>query len=293
MRNSRRGRTGSVFAVLWCGALVSAQAIADDEQTSHQGPFGRWWNGEFFDDVYVGMQFRFSQDPWVGEDVGFLPIPRPDRLEDYVFNDDTFSVRESLAWWRVLDPADSPFEFTFVGLFDSRRYNASRNEFLTGMDDRKLTLAGGIGAAWRGDGVFVEAWGVTDWLGRSEGHTYAASLGFPRKFFDDRLELVPHVDVIRDSSRVVDYYYGVPADETGPGRPQYTGRASNTLRLVTRSSYRFSRCWALAGRLTADFLDDAVTDSPIVDRSFVWGANVSFLRRLRCARDTAGGPAYP
>ncbi len=278
--------------VMFCIGMPAAADPEPDKadaagEADRPGRWERLWNSEYVRDLYVGVQTNISQSPYIGGDLRVLPLPRPDRLEDYVFNDDWFSIRERLAWWRVLDSPDTPLEFTFVGLYDSRGYNASNNDQLTGLRDRDFTLAGGIGAAWRGKGAYVEAWGVTDWLSRHDGQTYAVSLGFPRKFYDDRLEVVPHVDVIRDSDKVVDYYYGVRADETAPGRPRFQGEASNTLRLVTRGSYRFSRCWALSGRVTVDFLDDAVTDSPIVDRSLMWSGSISFLRRLRCDRDAA------
>ncbi|MEM9384489.1 MAG: MipA/OmpV family protein [Pseudomonadota bacterium] len=274
----------AAIALLLISSVALGQGLAPRDETGEPGRWARYWE-DLKDDIYVGVQVSFSQDPYIGDDVDILPLPRPERLEDYVFNDDIFSVRERLAWWRVHDPLDSPFEFALVGLLDTRRYNASNLEFFEGMDDRKFTLAGGMGAAWRGDGVFVEAWGVTDWLERSEGQTYAVSVGFPRKFFDGRLEVIPHLDVIRDSPSVVNYYYGVRREEATPERPQFEGEASNTLRLATRGSFRFARCWALTGRFLADFLDDAVTDSPLVDRDFAWSGNISFVRRLRCGKE--------
>ncbi len=287
--HDRAGRLAALLAALCSVAAPGAwaQAQAADDADDEGGLIERFWNSEFWRDMYVGIQTNVSQDPYIGEDIDIFAFPRPDRLEDYVFNEDRFAFREGVALLRLAHP--TPWEFSLVGHIDTRGYDPDDNDALLGLDDRDWTVSAGVGGAWRGDGVFVEAWGVTDTLGRSNGQRYAVSVGFPRKLFDDRLELVPHVDLFWDSADMVDYYYGVRPDETAPGRPAFRGDGAATLRLVTRANYRFSRCWALTGRLTADVLGQGITDSPIVDRDVVWSSNFTILRRLRCERDTREG----
>lgn len=286
--NARRAYGSSAFAATLLAAAsfaapASAQSTAGAPEEASRGAFARWWD-DITRDLFVGVQTNVSQEPIVGDDVNVIAFPRPGRLRDYVFdNDDRLAFRESVAMLRLLRP--SPWEFSIVGRFDSRGYDPDDEAALAGLDEREWTVGAGLGGAWRGEKVYLEAWGVTDLLGRSEGQTWSAVLGFPRHFRDARLEVIPHVDVFYDSEETTAYYYGVEADEAAPGRPAYAPDGATTVRFATRANYRLQGCWGLSGRFTVDVFGSEITASPIVDRDAGWSVNFAFMRRLRCERD--------
>jgi outer membrane protein len=246
------------------------------------GWFARWkqkyLTREYWDDWYAGGSVNVNQQPYLFSDPDILPFPTLTRVRDYTFTRQVTSIREGTALLRVVQ--NSPWELSLVGSIDARGYDPKDNVLLEGLDRRKWTLLGGLGGAWRGDHLYVETYAQTDLLGRSNGQRYEISFGAPMRLKDDRIELIPHIDVVHDSASAIDYYFGVPPDRAVEGRPAFEGRATTGLRLVTRGSYRFSGRFALMGRIGVRFLGDEVTDSPLVDNDTVWSGSVTLVYKL-------------
>ena len=75
-----------------------------------------------------------------------------------------------------------------------------------------------------------------------------------------------------------DYYFGVSQVEMTPSRPEYQpGSVVNTWAGFT-VGYRLSPQWLLTSTVGLEFLDSAVTASPIVDRDQLWSASVGLAR---------------
>jgi MipA family protein len=89
---------------------------------------------------------------------------------------------------------------------------------------------------------------------------------FRQALFDHDCMLVPVIDLEWQSSRFVDYYYGVRPEEAAPDRPAYVGR--DTMNEGTRLTgfYRINRSWTAFAGMYAAFLGPGITDSPLVKR---------------------------
>jgi hypothetical protein len=72
----------------------------------------------------------------------------------------------------------------------------------------------------------------------------------------------------------MNYYFGVSADEALPGRPEYVPGDSATAEFDVRWGYALSDKWLLKGSVGVELLDNATTDSPIVDREDLWSVNL-------------------
>ncbi len=80
--------------------------------------------------------------------------------------------------------------------------------------------------------------------------------------------LLPSVGFEWMSARLVDYYYGVHADEAMPGRPAYQGRDTVNVGAGIAADLRLNRSWSLLGGVHVTRFGSGIEDSPIVTRRF-------------------------
>lgn len=263
-------------------ALAQDAASADEEageKDAERGFFATYFSWNYWNDWHIGVNVAFARRPYIDSDLRIFAFPLPTRLDDYTFTGQRFAFREGVGIFRFIRKAR--FDLSLAGRFDGRGYNPDDNDALQGLEQRKFSVEAGLMGAWRGDRAFVEASGTTDVLGRSEGTTYELNVGFPLKFVEDRLQLIPQIAALHFSDSSIDYYFGVrPGEELLPDRPAYAGRSTTNLRISTRGTFRFDNAWALSGRLAFIGLGDGITDSPIVDRNLTWNFDIAVLRRI-------------
>lgn len=146
-------------------------------------------------------------------------------------------------------------------------YSSGDSDYLAGMGNRNRTAEAGL--------TFSSRWGrwqfssraVSDVLGVHEGQEVDAGLSV--QFGGPGVTVAPGVGVSWQSAPLVDYYYGVRTGEARPDRPAYDGSAATNqyARLLVR--YRFARRWAVLALGKVTRLDDAIHDSPLVNRRHV------------------------
>ncbi|MGH8720884.1 MAG: MipA/OmpV family protein, partial [Burkholderiales bacterium] len=91
------------------------------------------------------------------------------------------------------------------------------------------------------------------------------------------LRLWPQAMLSWRDTKLNDYYYGVPADETGPARPAYVAGSGLNLELALYASYPLSRHWQLLGGISATQWASAVRRSPIVENRVQAAATLGLL----------------
>lgn len=151
-----------------------------------------------------------------------------------------------------LDPDDSPF--------------------LAGMAARNGTIEAGLGLDWSRGPWALRATAFTDILGRSDGQELGLDLSRTWVFQRGRWVLTPAVGAVWQSATLIDYYYGVPPEESLPQRPTYEGDSALNLRASLLLVHRFSTRVSAIALLQAQRLDNEIVASPIVDeRGAIFG----------------------
>jgi outer membrane protein len=135
--------------------------------------------------------------------------------------------------------------------------------FLRGMEERDTSFDLGLELTRRWRKVSAELAVLTDLLGRHDGQEVRAGLSFPRRF--QRVLLLPQVGVSWQSERLVDYYYGIRADEARPLRPAYDAGGALNVSAGVLAQVRLAPRWQALGLVQLERLGDGITDSPIVD----------------------------
>ncbi len=228
----------------WCGGAEREDKVSD-------GP-----------SMYVGGGAVLSSQPYVGADTRVYPVPM-------------FAYEGKRLYFRGI--MGGYWLYTFDGVsvgpvlrprFDG--YEEDDSSFLEGMDDREWSMDGGIGINWLTDiGLFGAAF-TTDLFGRHDGQEldFSYTILFQWAGFD----FIPSLGVKWKSDNLVDYYYGVRDNEArfDPGalRAPYEGNdaVDPYVRLAVRR--KLNPRWSLLGAVQYEWLDDEITESPIVDEGY-------------------------
>ena len=142
-------------------------------------------------------------------------------------------------------------------------YQAGDSPALAGMADRRRTAEGGARASVRLGRFEAGVRAVTDLLGRHGGQEITADVGW--RLGGRQLSLSPSVGVIWESADFVDYYYGVRPGEATADRPAFEGDAATNRFVALAGRYRLTKRLGLFALVRHTWLDDTITDSPIVD----------------------------
>ena len=157
-----------------------------------------------------------------------------------------------------------PLEFSAFLQARGDGYEAKDSPFLAGMEDRRFSVDAGLALGWRVPRVGqFELSAATDLLDRSGGQEFEASwTGLARA---GKWRILPSVAMRWQSSDLVDYYYGVRADEALPGRPAYAGDAAVLPELSVLATRPLGERWQFFARVGHTWLPSEITDSPLVD----------------------------
>ena len=142
------------------------------------------------------------------------------------------------------------------------KLDPDRNEFYTGVEERKQTVEGGlefrVGGGW---GEFTANY-LTDTLDRHKGQS--AEVAYRYDFDRGRLTFSPFIGWAWHDDKLTDYYYGVSEAEARPDLPAYTPGESQWLSFGMNSTWWVSDRISFFANLGFGSVDTAVSDSPLV-----------------------------
>lgn len=143
-------------------------------------------------------------------------------------------------------------------------YEEDDSPLLEGLGDRDDTLLAGFGLIYEGPGgTELGLRYEHDVLDRIGGGT--ATLRLSRGFQTGNVRLVPVFGVNWLSEDLGNHDFGVPQSAAKTGRPAYSVGNSVSLETGIGGFVELTENWRVAFSLAVEFLDDDVTDSPIVD----------------------------
>ena len=142
-------------------------------------------------------------------------------------------------------------------------YEENDSPALAGMGDRDSTLMAGAGFRAEVPGgvnlLLRYEHDVLDRIGGGAG-TLRLSKGFQAGAF----RFVPQLQANWLSAEVTNYEFGVPASAATPTRPEYNTGSSISYEVGLSNFIELTEEWRLLLSLSAEFLPDDITNSPIV-----------------------------
>lgn len=140
--------------------------------------------------------------------------------------------------------------------------------YFVGMEERELAAM--LGLDWDidlGNRFSLEFSAETDVTGRNEGTV--AGINFSRTFIHNRSTIIiPELSLQYADQSFNDYYYGVRLSEALPNRPFYEADASLNIEPSVLVRHNFTPNFGLLVLVSAEFLGDDITDSPLVDSDY-------------------------
>ena len=233
----------------------------------------------------LGLNLYWSQSRYEGVDDFVVPFPAPTTFSRASISEDTFYIGGSKLGLRKF-VGDG---WNFGGLLDIQTlgYGSNDSEVLLGMRRRNWTLQAGAMAGKRVGPVALTAYATTDILNEHKGHEVSLNAALP--FVREKWLVIPQVDFVWQSDKLVNHYFGVREAEAAPGRPAYAPGSATTISGILELSWRFHPRWYLNTSIMLDYLPDKIRNSPIVDKDTSWRFNVgvAYDRAAWTATDSA------
>ena len=116
---------------------------------------------------------------------------------------------------------------------------------------------------------------TNDILGKHDGHILSLSYG--KTFRRKNLTLTPSVGLKWQSENFVNYYYGVRSKESRSSRPTYHPSDALNPFMSLRLTYKLNEKWNIFSSFRYQWLDNEISNSPIVDQSYQTSLMFGFM----------------
>jgi outer membrane scaffolding protein for murein synthesis (MipA/OmpV family) len=213
-------------------------------------------------DNALGIGMSASGNPYADASGSEFLYPYVTSLQDPTLTHDWLTINGTEVGVRRANP-ESSWELGVVGRLQTLGFGSDPGSALAGLDPPGWTLETGPMLGWRGGPIQVQLKHYWEILGRHSGTSQELRFAFPSESSDGYL--VPFLSLRRQSGRYTNHYFGVREQDSTAQRDPYVPGTALNLYLGLRWGYRLNRNWLLSGSMGLEYLDDAVTDSPIVD----------------------------
>ena len=147
-------------------------------------------------------------------------------------------------------------------------YDEDDSDYLAGMGDRDNTFMGGLALQAELPMGFDMALSyqhdVLDRIGGGE-----ARLAIDKSFQWGTLRFSPELGVNWLAQDLVRYDFGVPGNKSLADRPAYSPDGAVTFDVGVGMLFEITTDWLMVINMAVEFLDDEITDSPIVDDNYI------------------------
>jgi len=229
----------------------------------------------FAQEITVGAGPYIQSQPY--KDVKNIIVPSP----VVFFDNSIFYVRWSRAGLYFLGDKNDDYAWGFSITAQPRvnQYKASDSYTLRGMKDKDSSLEGGLAFSASIDKSYIEIMALTDILDRYDSWILKTELGYD--FELGKFEFYPSAILIYQSSKFLDYYYGVDSDETISGvRDVYKANDGLTVGAQTYIKYPLTDKLSALANLRVDKLSNEATSSPIVEDDYIYSGLLSLIYKF-------------
>ena len=206
----------------------------------------------------IGIGILYSNSPYIGVDDEVFPVPLIiAEYKNFYIDGRTFGY---------ILKENRNISFSIVGKPRFMGYEASDSSVLRGMQDRDWTLDAGLRLVIKNDLFVIDIAGINDILSVHEG--FEGCILVSKEFFKGFL--TPRAGIKWQSSKLIDYYYGIENSEVRPGRPYYEGNSALNFVAGLTIAIPIGSSWAFVSDFEYENTDSEIGNSPIVDTDKVF-----------------------
>lgn len=244
-----------------CIGLITVATLLASE-SSFGGAILDYIRDYDLNDYSLGISVASSQSPYVGAPNSVIAYPYLTSFRHSAFTDDWLLIRGENVGFRYINKSD--WEFGLIGRVQTLGFGGTETDELRGLDARRWSLEVGPIVGYRGLPVHMQARSYWEVLDRHSGTTSEIEFSLPRQFA--RGHIVPSVKFSYLSDRYSRYYFGVADYEATTTRPAYEPGSAVNIWAGLSLGYTLTPKWLLSTTVGVEFLDDAISASPIVAR---------------------------
>ncbi len=239
-------------------------------------------------DYSLGVAVSTSENPYIGTENGQFIYPYLTSFEHSAFTDNWLLLRGENAGLRFV--VNDDWEFGLVGRIQTMGQGVADNNELRGINERSWVFEAGPLIGYRGWPVNIQFRSYWEAPNKHSGTTSELEFSLPVQY--SRGFFVPALRVAYQSSDYADYYFGITGPESIIGRPLYEPGSATNIGLEMVLGYELSPRWLLKTTVGLEYLDDAVSNSPIINKDQLWSGTVglAYNADLFNPRDHAGDP---
>jgi len=213
--------------------------------------------------VQLGVGASIASSPYKGVSTRISPLPDIELTYHNIFIE---GVNMGYNFYNT-----KPLQIGVVLLPTLLGYQSNDSHALSGMDNRTMSLEGGLRAKYTFEHSDVTATLSQDVTGTSKGYTFNAVYNYTL-FETENSSLSAYAGAEYFSGKKSDYYYGVRAKEATLQRPEYHADDALNPYVGVTEFFAFSEQWAVVLNVEYKHLDNTLFHSPIVsDHSQVSG----------------------
>ncbi len=222
------------------------------------GLYGDMPKNENPDKLGLGFGVGVGNSVYKGDDTRIVPFPL------VYYNYGNFYLSGKRAGYNII--TDGAFELGIIAQWRTDGYDSDDSRYLDGMDDRDMSIDGGVSASYKDGWAKTTLSYVTDLLSKHDGQELVLSYG--KRFSSGKFSFTPSVGIAYKTDNLTDYYYGVLAKEATPTRAEYKGDEVIDPFISMQTRYDFENNWSVIGTVSYEMLGSGITDSPIVDDDY-------------------------
>lgn len=160
--------------------------------------------------------------------------------------------------------------------YRSAGFEAQDSGFFTGMSKRQNSVFGGLALSYKPNRWTYQLSYLSDLQGRSKGSDVELSASYFKSI--GPIFFTPSIGINYFDRHYTAYYYGVRPEESSEGRASYQGSSAlnKSIGFTLATPILFKGFTRLS--VIQNFLDNSITNSPLINNKRYWNINFSFTR---------------
>ncbi|MFT7859429.1 MAG: MipA/OmpV family protein [Sulfurimonas sp.] len=224
-------------------------------------------------EVSIGFGPYIQSQPYTGASDFILPSPVA------FFDNSLFYVRWSRLGVYFLGDKQEDFSWglSFTAQPRTLGYKASDADILSGMDERKSSIEGGIAFSAKYKDTYIENMLLHDLLDYHNSWLNRTELG--TKYSIGKVNFYPSIVMLYCSDKFMNYYYGVKDNEVSLSlnRPAYKANSGFEFGVQTYIGFPITKNFSALFNLRYDLLPNSAKNSPLVEDNYIYSGLASIL----------------
>ncbi len=215
--------------------------------------------------LVMGLGVGFSTNPFKGVNNKTMPFP------EITYQNGNFTLDFNGIGYTVY--SQEGCEINLLGSWRSAPYDSTDSAYLKGMENRNFVIEGGVSLTTETPIGSIGIVAMSDVTNNHKGQSVAVQYSLP--FGSEDWAIEPVIGVNWESKKVIGYYYGVRHSEVRDDRAFYDGKSTFTPFIGLNGGVKISANVYLQGGINYEFLGSGITDSPLIDDSYVLAGSLS------------------